>query len=274
MKFVHATDPHLTSPGIDLWGMDPGARLSEAFADMARIAVDAAFCVITGDLTQDGAPEAYADLRARLPRSDRMPVKLMLGNHDDREAFRAAFPDRPVDEDGFVQWVEQWGAGRFLFLDTLEAGQHVGRYCARRCAWLADQLARAAAAGEPVYLFLHHPPFAVFMPGMDLLRLADEAALSAVIADSGAEVRHMFLGHLHRPISGTWRGIPFSAAGALSFRASDAFYDRPVVLRRGPGSYGLVEADERQTLVHMHDFTDLPPALARGATPDTGADLG
>jgi len=49
----------------------------------------------------------------------------MIGNHDDRSAFRNAFPNMPLDDVGSVQVAFEMLAGRFILLDTHEAG-HAG----------------------------------------------------------------------------------------------------------------------------------------------------
>ena len=50
-KFIHITDTHLANPGLKLYGLDPRARLDAAIADINNHHVDAAFAVVTGDLT-------------------------------------------------------------------------------------------------------------------------------------------------------------------------------------------------------------------------------
>ena len=60
-KFIHLTDTHLAGPGLKLYGLDPRARLDAAIADINTHHSDAAFAVVTGDLTHWGEAEAYAN---------------------------------------------------------------------------------------------------------------------------------------------------------------------------------------------------------------------
>ena len=60
-KFIHITDTHLANPGSTLYGLDPRARLDAAIADINKHQSDAAFAVVTGDLTHWGEPESYAN---------------------------------------------------------------------------------------------------------------------------------------------------------------------------------------------------------------------
>ena len=49
----------------------------------------------------------------------------------------------------------------YLFLDTLQEGQVAGHYCEKRQDWLRNEL--KSHLNDPVYVFLHHPPFKVGM---------------------------------------------------------------------------------------------------------------
>jgi 3',5'-cyclic AMP phosphodiesterase CpdA len=265
VHILHLTDLHLPPPGEKVHGTDTAPRLAAVLADIAARhgpgggmpAPD--FAVITGDLTRDGEPAAYARLREMLAGLP-CPVHLMLGNHDDRAAFRAAFPEAPVDADGFVQQAVDSPAGLCLMLDTLEQGRPEGRLCARRLAWLADQL---AGSGErPVLLFLHHPPMPVGIAGMDGMGLTDAPALWAVLAPHRARIRQILHGHLHRPIAGSWHGIPiFSLRGSAFDVALDlAPPPRRLSVETGaPPCYAVIRATEDAIIAHTRT---LPPPAA------------
>jgi 3',5'-cyclic AMP phosphodiesterase CpdA len=248
-KIVQITDTHLVAPGRSLFGLDPADRLRLAVRTVAAVAPDAALCVVTGDLADIGevaAYEALGPILAELP----MPVRLLLGNHDDRANFRAAMPDAPVDENGFVQSAFDIPEGRLLFLDTREAGTHAGRLCEARLGWLAAALAEAR--DRPVWLFLHHPPFAVGMDVVDAINLLDGEAFGRVLARH-PDVRHLFLGHVHRPIAGSWRGIPFTVLYGTVHQSALNLGPLDLPLLEGPChvAVALLEAD--RTVVHMHD---------------------
>jgi len=254
--FLHLTDLHLPPPGETLRGdIDATAPLARALAAIAGhhgpgSAMPAAFAVLTGDLTRDGEPAAYARLREMLAGLP-CPAHMLLGNHDDRAAFRAAFPAAPVDGDGFVQQALPTPAGLCLMLDTLEQGRAEGRLCPRRLAWLA---ARLAESEGPVLLFLHHPPLPVGIPGMDAIGLADSAALWEVLAPHRTRIRHLFHGHLHRPVAGSWRGIPLSSLRGTAFEvAMPAAPDTVAVTNRLPPSYALVRILGEDIVVHTQN---------------------
>ena len=84
--------------------------------------------LLTGDLTDDGDPRSYARVRELLAPLT-VPVHPIPGNHDDRDALRAAFLDHPgvAGADGFVQYAITCGPLRVLMLDTLVPGTPGGR---------------------------------------------------------------------------------------------------------------------------------------------------
>jgi 3',5'-cyclic AMP phosphodiesterase CpdA len=257
--FLHLTDLHVTPHGAPpLYGLDPGERLAAAVADIARrhapgTEAPAAFAVVTGDLTHHGEPDAYARLRgilAGLP----CPAHLLLGNHDERSAFRTAFPDAPADDHGFVQQAVSTRAGTFVMLDTKIPGTHAGGLCRARLDWLA---ARLDADDAPVFLFLHHPPYRVGITAMDSIPLRDADALWEVLSPYRARIRHIFHGHLHRPIAGSWRGIPASSLRGLSHQVGLDFTQRATTPgSHEPPAYAVVRATANEVVVHSHDFLD------------------
>lgn len=256
--FIQLSDLHLPEPGALLYGLDPFARLDAAIADiLARHGPGSAcpvdFAVLSGDLADRGDPAAYRALAVRLARLP-FPSHLMVGNHDDRGALLAAFPATKSIAGGFIQDAFQTDAGRVILLDTLCPGAAHGELCAGRLAWLDAELSRSSG---PVLLFMHHPPVAIGIASIDRLRLADAAALLGVLGPYKARVRHIFCGHVHRPVFGQWHGMNFSAVRglghqlALDFTATSNF---PGCLE--PPCYALVRASEAELVVHLHDFLD------------------
>lgn len=252
MKFLHVTDPHIVAGGT-LYGSDPAARLRDCVADINARHADAAAVVITGDLTDAGDAASYARLGAIL--GDLVPpVHLMIGNHDQRDAFRAAFPGTPVDAGGFVQYAFDTIAGRFICLDTVDEGHHRGRLGPERLAWLEAELARAA--GGAVYLFMHHAPLMVGHALLDGIGIVDAADLAAVVSRWG-NIRQVFFGHLHRPVCGSWRGIPFAGMPGLNHQtALDLAGGSDWLGSYEPPAYGVVLAQPDATIVHFHNFAD------------------
>lgn len=246
MKIIQVSDLHLVAPGEKLFGLDPLARLEDCIADLNRHHADADLVVFSGDLTDGGEATAYAALAERLAELA-APFRLMLGNHDDRAAFRAAFPDAPMDG-GFAQSAVDLPGVRVVLADTLEPGRVEGRLCDPRLAWLDAALGGARDA----LLFLHHPPFDIGIPSLDDSRLADAARLRAVVARHG-NVRHVFAGHVHRFASGNWAGIPFATLRGTNHQSALRF-SGPHEVSLDPPAYAIILADGDDIVVLPHEF--------------------
>ncbi len=249
MKIVQLSDLHLTAGGEPLFGSSPRERLELAIDSILQSHADADFCLLTGDLADAGSDAAYAALADALRRLP-MPAHLLPGNHDSRAALRRQFPQLPADGD-FMQAAIDTPAGRFLLLDTVEAGAPWGSYCAERQEWLARQL--AAAGDLPLYVAIHHPPLALGIPSMDQFALRDAEAFWAVIAPYRAHIRHLFFGHLHRPIGGSWRGIPFSCISSPNHQVAldlKMLRGDDVPGCREPAGYAAILIDAENVIVH------------------------
>lgn len=258
MKFIHLTDTHLVEGGNDLLGTNPQARLQQAVAHICRHQGDAEALVLTGDLTHQGHPDAYRRVReclAALP----MPVYPIPGNHDHRDLFKEHFPDVSCEANGFIQYTRPFADHLGIFLDTHQPGAHWGTFCEARAKWLQAQL---VASSQPVLLFMHHPFFKVGIAGMDAISLRDADRFLAAIQGHEARIRHVFFGHIHRPICGTFRGIPFSTIRGTNHQVAlelNATNDVDIVLNQEPPQYAVVLLSSQQLTVHMEDYLDQSP---------------
>lgn len=248
MKIIHLTDPHLVPRGQMLWGLDPTARLDACLADAARLHADAAFCVLSGDLTDAGDRDAYVWLKQRLAEI-RMPSVLMLGNHDDRKEFRSVFPEHPCDASGFIQQARHTPDGVFLFLDTLKGGTAPeGQYCTDRQAWLVREIERAG--DHPIYIFMHHPPCNIGIEGMDRIKLEEADAFRDIIS-AGANIRHIFFGHVHRVVYVNWHGIPCSSLPGTNHQVSLVADQLGSAYTNEPPGYGIIQIEAGGVAVHF-----------------------
>ena len=258
MKLVHISDIHIhAEPILDA---DPVENFAACLAHVKVFHGDADRIVITGDLTHHGAEESYLKLKAMIAASglagDQAP-RLLIGNHDDREAFAGTFPEAIRDENGFIQWTEETPAGRFVYLDTVEAGTHAGRYGKARRDWLDGVLTRAGEAGERVYLFMHHNPLPVHVANADVIgMLDDEAPFRTLLARHRAPIEHVFFGHCHYTLSGSVAGIPFSAPRSTNHPCWPEFSGDPKRVGYGvqTPNYNVCFLTEAGTVVHAIDY--------------------
>ena len=249
LKFIVLSDLHLIADNGLLHGNSPSERLDLCLDDIQSWHGDAAFCVVLGDLADLGEPEAYAYLKARLARFP-LPVFLMLGNHDDQRAFQATFPETPRE---FIQHSHEADGHVFLFLDTVmhRSDAHDGVLCDDRLAWLKSKLAQAG--DKPVHIFMHHPPFDIGIAYVDNIKLQNGADFARVLT-SGAIIRQVYFGHVHRMASVLWNGVPFVSVPSLNHQVplvpesvSDKYSDEPP-------AYAVVQTEGAQTIVHFNAF--------------------
>lgn len=263
MKLLHFTDIHLTKPGDTIGGRDPNANFRKALAHALDQHGDAEALFITGDLSDWGDAEDYARLKHEIADLG-MPVHLMLGNHDDRTTFLAAFPEL-ANEDGHVQYTVPLSIGTAICLDTWGPETHAGHFCERRAAWLSAQLQRIDG---PAWLFMHHNPVPIHVAPMDKIMLLDADLFAETLAPHAHKVRHIFHGHCHLPLSGALHGIPISAprgtnhAGWADFGATKFLTSAEL-----PEAYAVVFATETTTLTHMVEF-GYSGAVTGEGTPD------
>ena len=256
MKIIHITDTHLVPAGQTLHTLDPAARLKRVLDDVNQTHPDADLVVLTGDLTQDGNPAAYALLKSLLSELS-MPVRLLLGNHDARDNFRAAFPDHPVDRHGFIQSMMPVPGSddRLLFLDSNSASEIGGRYCEARAAWLRETL--AACPDSPLTVFIHHPPVAHGMAHFDNIGLHDSEVLMQILRAHPGGVRHIFFGHIHIPMTGTTRdGIGFTAGRGCTHQFRQEFRNPAPDWIAGVPNYAVITLTPELLSCHGVDTID------------------
>lgn len=254
MKFVILTDTHFVPRGRKIYGLDPAERLIAAVDRINRDHPDIAFVIVTGDLAHWGEDGAYENLASVLSGLN-APTILLVGNHDKRDPFGRHFPGVARDRSGFVQAVHAFDAATVVTLDTLNeaAPDHAGLLCEARLAFLEHALA-SAPADRPLLLFQHHPPFDTGLRYMDGIKLANPEAEWDVIART-RKPDYLFMGHLHRPIAGLWRGIPFHIQRALAHQvAFDLVTADHIPGSHEPPDYSHVTVSAGQVVIHQCSF--------------------
>jgi len=264
MKFIHLTDPHLTILGQNIYGLDPYERLSAAIENINEDHSDADLCVITGDLAHSGEAKAY-DALAKCIDKLNIPCHVIMGNHDHRERLQSSIDNIYRDHNGFIQSVLSTEEGSFFLLDTKQEGTHQGAYCENRLEWLSHQLTQNRE--KPAYLFMHHPPFDIGIHVMDQIGMKSEDARAVKdLLEDFDNVKHIFFGHVHRPIHGSWNGISFSTLRGTNHQVRLDFSDRDII----PGSheqpaYAVVFLQPEMIIVHNHDYLDSSPKFDLGS---------
>ncbi|HEX5052468.1 MAG TPA: metallophosphoesterase [Planctomycetota bacterium] len=235
---MQLSDLHLTARrGGRVWGSDVWANLERTLAHLREELDDIERLVLTGDLANSGSAEAYAQLASVLqPWRDRL--RLVPGNHDDRERLRAAFPSLWPGAPSRLRSVERVGDWRFVLLDSLEPGRTLGRLGEEQLGWLREQLEGDA----PSVLFVHHPPLRVGCWWLDKDLLRDLRELTAILAPSA--VRWIFSGHVHQEQHGRLGQADVWTTPSTAYQYRPRSW-LPVPGARTP-AFRLIELDEGQ----------------------------
>jgi len=221
MIIAQLSDFHARPHGRPAYGIVDTNAAIESAVDAVLALDPAPDCVlVTGDLADCGLAEEYAIVSAALRRLP-MPVYVLPGNHDRRESFAEAFGGdyRYLPKTGFLHYTVEAFPVRLIGLDTVIAGEDGGEICAEREAWLAERLREGQ--GRPTLIFMHHPPFAVGVDGMDVIPCRVSESFAGLIA-AHPEIERVLCGHYHRPIQRRFAGtIGYVAPGTAHQVALD-----------------------------------------------------
>ena len=212
MILAQISDSHVCPVGgLSNGRVDTNTLFDQAVRHLAGLTPVPDAVLFTGDLADMGRAEEYTVL-AELLAPLAMPVYIIPGNHDDRDALRAAFPDHRYlpGEGPFLHYVIETHPLRLIGLDTLVPGEIHGEMCGARLDWLAARLEEAPE--RPTLVFMHHPPFETGLP-MDRHMCRGGEAMGDIIARH-PQVRRVVCGHVHRHVQIFWRGtIALTAPG-------------------------------------------------------------
>ena len=233
------SDLHITARGRVTYGVvDTVGMLRACVRHLLALKQQPDAVTVTGDLTDLGRPEEYAVLRELLAPLA-MPIYVIPGNHDDRDALRAAFLDHAYLEQSkhYIQYAIDTHPLRIVALDTVVAGESGGELCRERLAWLERTLARMP--DRPTVILMHHPPFKTFIGHMDVFGLRDPDALASVI-ERYPQVEAILCGHVHRPVEVRFAGTIASIAPSTAHQiALDLDVDAPGRFVMEPPAYRL-----------------------------------
>lgn len=191
-------DTHIAA---DLAAVKSKIVMAEHFKTVVReitgLPQRAAGVFVVGDCAlSSGEPGEYAQFAGLLDPlcADGLPIHLALGNHDNRDNFRAALDAKPIARrpvaDKQVALVESRLVNWFM-LDSLEKpAQTPGSLGAEQLKWLAETL--DAHRKKPAVVLIHHNP------GDDgkIAGLKDTSALLEIIRPR-RQVKAWVFGHTH-----------------------------------------------------------------------------
>lgn len=250
------SDPHVVAHGrLLLREFDTGAMLEAAVRRVAQLDPQPDLVVLSGDLVNRGRAEEYARLRELLAPLT-MPWQLMVGNHDDRAALRAAFPEHHFALETLCCARRDLAGLELLFLDSIIPGEEGGLIAEAHLAWLDA----AHRADRPALLFMHHPPFPTGIHGMDVIACRN-AELLASWLERRPQVRAVICGHVHRTTFTSFAGRPAVTAPSVAHQIACDLTGTPNALAwcREPPGLMLHHWDGDRLVSHVLPVADYPP---------------
>ncbi len=178
--FIAVNDLHALEPACRPW-------FDEVVRQMKASAPSAEFCLLGGDLADNGTPMQLTLIKDSFAVLG-MPCHAVVGNHDhrsdtDRSAYEKIFPDQ-------INYFFTHRGWQILGLDSSEGTKsRETRISATTLGWL-DQNIPKLQADRPTILFTHFPlgPVMFFRP-----LNADDLLLRC----SGVNLQAVFCGHFH-----------------------------------------------------------------------------
>lgn len=255
---LHISDTHLLAGGGRLYDRVASEQhLRTLFEEFEASGARPEAIVFTGDLADRGEPDAYDRIRRIVdPVADRLGAQVIwvMGNHDDRPAFRRGLLGDPLGGFRPVDRVDDVNGLRVITLDSTVPGHHHGEVAPVQLDWLAEELAIPAPHGT--ILAMHHPPVPSVLDLAVSVELRDQAGLAEVI--EGSDIRSIIAGHLHYSSTATFAGVPVSVASASCYTQD---LNVPVGGTRGR------DGARAFNLVHVYPTTVLHSVVPLGAFP-------
>ncbi|MEO1307258.1 MAG: metallophosphoesterase [Pseudomonadota bacterium] len=264
LKFLVFSDIHLVDADETSHGLDTHRRF-DAGVDWANAHhADADFCVLAGDLADqgfNGAREPYQRLKVLTERFT-VPCHITIGNHDNRDTFVEYFGEDLRAETGCIDKVVDAKGHRTILLDSVvesEDHTHGGALSKAQLDWLK---ARLDEHPGPVNVILHHHANPLHTM-VDSIRLAEADGFVEVLKSHGG-VRQVIAGHVHYTSTAIWHGIPFTtlAGGHYNVTVPLTGSERKIDRLWGPAQMAIVLCDDHQTLVHFENYLDGNPVLS------------
>jgi 3',5'-cyclic-AMP phosphodiesterase len=246
---VQLSDPHIGATWADA---DPVAGLRAAIEAVRRLPDVPDAVLLSGDVA-DTAADAEYELARELLAQLGVPVFVLPGNHDGRDALRRHF-DLPGAMGTPVQYAADLGPLRLVVLDSTRPGEARGELDVDRLGWLDAEL--AAAPDRATLLALHHPPVSTGIAVWDAIGLPpeDRRALADVLRRH-PQVRRVVAGHVHRAMSAELAGRAVLTVPSTYVQARLSFTSDEIRLATEPASFAVHALVGGEVASHVQPVT-------------------
>jgi 3',5'-cyclic AMP phosphodiesterase CpdA len=247
---LQVSDPHI---GADWNGADPDECLLRAVEAILSLPDRPDALLVSGDLTDNGAPEEYRRVRELLAPLELEP-HVLPGNHDLRAPLREAF-GLPGEGDEPVSHAVDLGPLRLVCLDSIVPGAEGGSLDGGRVEWLDATLAEDGE--KPTVVALHHPPLRTEIPTFERIGLAEEsrAALAEVVARH-PQVLRIVAGHVHRSIVAELGGRAVVTVPSAYLQAALDFTAPKLTMRPDPPGFAIHALRDGTLATHLQRIAE------------------
>jgi len=178
--------------------------------------------LVSGDIANKPWTRGYMLARQVLGSVD-MPIYMLPGNVDGREAMRAAFSEhRYWPKFGPMHFSRAIEEMRLVALDVTVPGESYGQAGARDLKWLQEQVNTGSPL--PVIVMTHQHLFATGMERIDRNMCVNGDAVLDILNQAADPVVAVVCGHGHRPTV-TWLGKFFGIMAPSLTRANPVCYE-------------------------------------------------
>lgn len=204
LRIVQITDIHLErETGGRLAGMDTDASFAHVLGLLDRLPLAPQLILATGDLANNGYPEAYRRVRDAFDARP-VPWAWLPGNHDERESM-----ERVLGDGAPMERVLLAGAWQVILLDSSVPGEVGGELGEEELARLDTLL--AARPDRHALVCLHHQPVPVGCAWLDEQAIADADRFFEVLGRH-PQVRAVLWGHVHQDYNAERAGLRLLAS--------------------------------------------------------------
>ncbi|ELA09538.1 cyclic AMP phosphodiesterase [Moraxella macacae 0408225] len=212
VQLVQITDLHLFEDTQQLYcNINPKTNLDNIMALVECDFADRDLLAITGDLLQEPTEANYTQLFDYFDKFS-SPYVAISGNHDvtmELDSHLPFFQRRhlgvQVDsrlKNCHVVTTPVWD---IIFLDSSCTGEIWGYFCQWTLDWLKNTL---AVRQKPCIIFCHHPMFNVGSAWIDNHQLKNSDDFWQTILPFKAQIKGIFVGHVHQDFSSIINDIP------------------------------------------------------------------
>lgn len=168
--------------------------------------------LISGDLTEDGTAQDYAELRRFIEdRVNGLPVLVTLGNHDNKASFYEGWLGETPRSDPYNR-VEVWGDTAMISWDTSAQGNPDGVITPEQMQWLREAFDQNK--DRHIILMTHHH----FMEHQaSVPAIPCEQAFPELLRDR--QIDCLLCGHTHHKFAYFYGDVPYYTADGMSFYA-------------------------------------------------------